>query len=83
MHSDMFRHLHAARSAELQQQAAVQRRARSVERKGTPRHAIRIQLGWTLVDLGLRLVRTTGAATAVTSTASSAGEHRFRTAGAS
>ncbi|MFI0983540.1 hypothetical protein ACH4SP_41840 [Streptomyces sp. NPDC021093] len=79
MHPDTFRHLHAARSAELRQQAAVGRQARSAAREDTSRHPahthrIRTQLGWALVELGLRLVRTTAAATTT-------GEHRLRTTG--
>jgi hypothetical protein len=77
MHPETHRHLHAARSAELRHEAAVHRLARSAAprtaSRATPRVGLRTQIGWTLVELGLRLVRTT---------ASGPHEQRFRTAGA-
>ncbi|MFI5807770.1 hypothetical protein [Streptomyces sp. NPDC051561] len=82
MHPETFRHVHAARSAELQRQAAAHDRARALTRQDAshrtahrPYRALRTQLGWKLVELGLRLVRTAGSGTG-------SGEHRFRTAGA-
>ncbi|MDQ0943099.1 MULTISPECIES: hypothetical protein [unclassified Streptomyces] len=48
MHSDIHLQLHALRAAELRAEAAMYRR---------PRKDLRTQLGWTLIELGLRLVR--------------------------
>ncbi|MFI2350167.1 hypothetical protein ACH492_24565 [Streptomyces sp. NPDC019443] len=48
MHSDIHLQLHALRAAELRAEAARYRR---------PRKNLRTQLGWTLVELGLRLVQ--------------------------
>ncbi|MCX5200908.1 hypothetical protein OG897_05450 [Streptomyces sp. NBC_00237] len=70
MHPETFRHLHNARSNDLQRQAAADRRAAAAPKADLPRKDVRSQLGWALVELGLRLVRTSGDA-------------RFRTASAS
>ncbi|WP_328538499.1 hypothetical protein [Streptomyces sp. NBC_00344] len=48
MHADMYLQLHRERTAELHRQAAEYARAPHP-------HRIRHQLGWTLVELGLRL----------------------------
>ncbi|MFF0743200.1 hypothetical protein ACFYVL_22690 [Streptomyces sp. NPDC004111] len=72
MHPETFRHLHAARSTDLRREAAAHNRARACG-PDSARRTLRTQLGWTLVELGLRLVRTTGSGTA---------ETRLRTAGA-
>ncbi len=47
MHPEIHLLLHDARAAELHRAAAPRR---------APRAALRSQLGWTLVELGLRLV---------------------------
>lgn len=60
MHPDIFRQLHAARSIELQYDIAADRRTRSATSRRHLHHSVRAQLGWKLVELGLRLVRTTG-----------------------
>lgn len=74
MHPETFRYLHAARSADFRREAAAHNRARAAARRSSShRRTIRTQLGWTLVELGLRLVRTAG---------SGAAEPRLRTAGA-
>lgn len=57
MHSDIHLQLHALRAAEL--------RAESAGYRG-PRRDLRTQLGWTLVELGLRLVQQQPARTART-----------------
>ncbi|MGY3201571.1 hypothetical protein [Streptomyces sp. TE5632] len=51
MHSETHLALHRTRDTELRAQAEAYRRAASV---GRPR-ALRARLGWTLVELGLRL----------------------------
>ncbi|MFJ6700763.1 hypothetical protein ACIQM4_32600 [Streptomyces sp. NPDC091272] len=73
MHVDSFLHLHAVRSADLRREAAAERLARSAARARSHGHDVRGQLGWALVELGLRLVRTTAGGAAA--------ENRFRTAG--
>ncbi|MGA6172851.1 hypothetical protein ACPEIF_21715 [Streptomyces sp. NPDC012600] len=62
MNADIHMLLHADRSAELR------RKARSFT---PPRTALRTRVGWTMVELGLRLARSGPAA---------AGAHTFRTA---
>ncbi|WP_327323875.1 hypothetical protein OG735_16185 [Streptomyces sp. NBC_01210] len=48
MHSDIHLRLHDLRAAELRDRARTHR---------PPREDLRTQLGWTLVELGLRLVQ--------------------------
>ncbi|MFF9811169.1 hypothetical protein ACF1G5_39845 [Streptomyces coeruleorubidus] len=48
MHPDIHLALHEARAAELRTEAGVRPAARN-------RHALRTRLGWTLVEVGLRL----------------------------
>ncbi len=68
MHPDTFHHLHHARSADLRREATAHRRAAEAQHPGVPDHRdVRAQLGWLMVELGLRLVRT-------------ADDTRFRTA---
>ncbi|MEV6654136.1 hypothetical protein [Streptomyces sp. NPDC051219] len=49
MHPDTHLYLHELRCAELRREAATHRRP--------ARPALRARLGWTLVELGLRLVQ--------------------------
>ncbi|MET9681251.1 hypothetical protein [Streptomyces coeruleorubidus] len=58
MHPDIHLALHHARVAELRAEAAVRPAARN-------RHALRTRLGWTLVEVGLRLATRPGTAAAV------------------
>ncbi|MER6104339.1 hypothetical protein ABT115_18935 [Streptomyces sp. NPDC001832] len=51
MHPDTHLQLHAARSTELRRQADE---FRLMPR--TPREDLRTRLGWTMVELGLRLI---------------------------
>ncbi|NUK82034.1 hypothetical protein HRW23_32625 [Streptomyces lunaelactis] len=48
MHADVHLLLHGIRAAELQEEAA---------RSCPPREDLRTQLGWALIELGLRLIR--------------------------
>lgn len=59
MHPDAHLYVHHARAAELHHaRAAELRRAATAGRpRGVP---LRSQLGWTLVELGLRLVSSSG-----------------------
>lgn len=57
MHPDIHLTLHHARAAELRAEADVRPAARN-------RHALRSRLGWTLVEVGLRLATRPGAAAA-------------------
>ncbi|MEU6992424.1 hypothetical protein ABZ953_17420 [Streptomyces sp. NPDC046465] len=50
MHSDIHLVLHNARAAELHRAAPAQ----------GPRPRLRTQLGWSLVELGLRLINSSG-----------------------
>ncbi|MFI6375838.1 hypothetical protein [Streptomyces sp. NPDC050546] len=60
MHPDIHLALHHARAAELRAEAGAPRPVRA--RQG---HRLRTRLGWTLVEVGLRLAtRTPGPATA-------------------
>ncbi|MFC5801575.1 hypothetical protein [Streptomyces formicae] len=52
MHPDIHLRLHELRAAELHREAATVPRLR----RAAPRRALRDQLGWTLVEVGLRLV---------------------------
>ncbi|MFB7589535.1 hypothetical protein [Streptomyces sp. NPDC056169] len=56
MHADIHLHLHALTSAELRHEAAADR---TYEFTRTPATPLRIQLGWKLVELGLRMVTPT------------------------
>jgi hypothetical protein len=59
MHSDIHLHLHAARAAELRREAGGQAVRRDTPPPGPPRPSrrdLRRELGWALVELGLRLV---------------------------
>ncbi|MER5882858.1 hypothetical protein ABT160_03425 [Streptomyces sp. NPDC001941] len=49
MHSDVFLYVHEYRAADLRAEATA------ITAPGRP--ALRARLGWTLVELGLRLVR--------------------------
>ncbi|MEU2430504.1 hypothetical protein ABZ611_13510 [Streptomyces sp. NPDC007861] len=51
MHADIHLRLHELRAAELRREAAT-----VLPRKAAPRRALRDQLGWALVEVGLRLV---------------------------
>jgi hypothetical protein len=51
MHPEIQLALHRARAAELRSQAAAHRLATEAKRP----HDLRIRLGWTLVEVGLRL----------------------------
>ncbi|MBB5106407.1 hypothetical protein FHS40_005511 [Streptomyces spectabilis] len=51
MHPDVHLFLHEVRAAELRRATAPRR---------PPRAAFRTQLGWTMVELGLRLVSSSG-----------------------
>ncbi|MFD3516694.1 hypothetical protein [Streptomyces sp. NPDC058657] len=73
MHPETFRRLHAARSTDLRREAATHALAHAPSRPRSSRGTARAQLGWTLVELGLRLVRTAGPG---------ADTPRLRTAGA-
>nr|WP_078965826.1 hypothetical protein [Streptomyces aureocirculatus] len=53
MHPDVHLYLHRTRAAELTRAATV---------RPEPRAPIRSQLGWTMVELGLRLVSSSGPA---------------------
>ncbi|WP_329250701.1 hypothetical protein OG223_20895 [Streptomyces sp. NBC_01478] len=55
MHPETHLALHHARTAELQARAAAHRLAAEA---GAPRQELRTRLGWTLVELGLRLAAT-------------------------
>ncbi|ORT61950.1 hypothetical protein [Streptomyces sp. CB03238] len=52
MHPDIHLHLHELRAAELRGRAP----RRPAPRRRTARPLFRTRLGWTLVELGLRLV---------------------------
>ncbi|MBT2508164.1 hypothetical protein J7I98_20180 [Streptomyces sp. ISL-98] len=54
MYSDIHLQLHTLRAAELQQEAAEY--ARLPRPTNSPAHRLRTQLGWIMVELGLRLV---------------------------
>ena len=54
MHPETHLALHRARAAELRGRAEVHRLATEARR----RRELRIRLGWTLVELGLRLAAT-------------------------
>ncbi|MDV9170388.1 hypothetical protein R6V09_09585 [Streptomyces sp. W16] len=51
MHPETYLALHHARTAELQAQAEAHRLAAEAK----PSHELRTRLGWTLVEVGLRL----------------------------
>jgi hypothetical protein len=55
MHADVHHLLHATRSAELHHEAAAFR---------LPRTSLRTRVGWTLVEVGLRLTAQSREATA-------------------
>ncbi|KAA0931924.1 hypothetical protein [Streptomyces apricus] len=61
MHPETSLALHHARAAELRAEADAYRLAASAR----PRRDLRTRLGWTLVEIGLRLTTTPGPATAV------------------
>ncbi|MFC9700135.1 hypothetical protein ACFTWD_05500 [Streptomyces sp. NPDC056943] len=52
MHADIHLHLHALTATELQSEAAAARRSAAGQ---TPTAPLRVQLGWKLVELGLRM----------------------------
>lgn len=52
MHADIHLQLHALTSAELRREAAADRTYAPTR---TPAAPLRIQLGWKLVELGLRM----------------------------
>ncbi|MFE1550454.1 hypothetical protein [Streptomyces sp. NPDC058718] len=56
MHADIHLQLHALASAELRREAAADR---TCEPTRTPTTPLRIQLGWKLVELGLRMATPT------------------------
>ncbi|MFD7444131.1 hypothetical protein [Streptomyces sp. NPDC059909] len=58
MHADIHLHLHELRATELHRDAAdAGRHRRAVAGPPRPpRRALRAQLGWTMVELGLRMV---------------------------
>ncbi|WP_455353482.1 hypothetical protein [Streptomyces sp. SYSU K217416] len=51
MHPDTHLRLHALRAEELRREAA------RYHRPATRRRALRTQVGWTMIELGLRLVQ--------------------------
>lgn len=53
MHPETHRQLHHARSAELRRQATEFQLARQC---AAPRKDLRTRLGWTMVELGLRVI---------------------------
>ncbi|GAA2958283.1 hypothetical protein [Streptomyces enissocaesilis] len=53
MHPDIHLRLHHQRAAELRARAAGHTRAP----RPAPRHPLRARLGWTMVELGLRLAQ--------------------------
>ncbi|MEV6475492.1 hypothetical protein [Streptomyces sp. NPDC051657] len=55
MHADVHHLLHAARASELQREATAFR---------LPRTSLRTRVGWTLVEVGLRLTTQSREATA-------------------
>ena len=55
MHPETHLALHHTRAAELQAEAAAHRLATEAR---APRQELRTRLGWTLVELGLRLAAT-------------------------
>ncbi|MBK3579778.1 hypothetical protein JHN63_39510 [Streptomyces sp. MBT65] len=55
MHPETHLALHHTRAAELQAQAVAHRLATEAR---APRQELRTRLGWTLVELGLRLAAT-------------------------
>ncbi|MEV5463596.1 hypothetical protein [Streptomyces sp. NPDC002788] len=59
MHPDIHLALHHARVAELRAEAGAQGRVRT-----KPCHSLRTRLGWTLVEVGLRLAARPGMAAA-------------------
>ncbi|MGW1886613.1 hypothetical protein [Streptomyces sp. NPDC002133] len=63
MHADIHLCLHELRAAELHREAATAAYRPDVPRR-LPRPALRAQLGWTLVEVGLRLVAAHPARTA-------------------
>ncbi|MFE3603063.1 hypothetical protein [Streptomyces sp. NPDC059142] len=66
MHTDVHLTLHALRSAELRREAAGFRMATASRETTRPRRArtdLRTRLGWSLVELGLRLVNRPAART--------------------
>lgn len=52
MHADIHLQLHALASAELRREAAATRRHTPAHEPSSP---LRVQLGWKLVELGLRM----------------------------
>ncbi|MFD0151590.1 hypothetical protein ACWGQ4_20300 [Streptomyces sp. NPDC055721] len=52
MHADIHLHLHALTATELQSEAAAARRSAAEQAPSAP---LRVQLGWKLVELGLRM----------------------------
>ncbi|MFD0025522.1 hypothetical protein [Streptomyces sp. NPDC058382] len=52
MHPETHLQLHRIRSAELQRQAADF----SLRHQSTPPQGLRTRVGWTMVELGLRLI---------------------------
>ncbi|MEV7088714.1 hypothetical protein AB0O07_22985 [Streptomyces sp. NPDC093085] len=57
MHADIHFTLHTLRAAELRSEAAEFRPgSRQLPGPRRPRTALRVRLGWSLVELGLRLV---------------------------
>ncbi|MGW4030381.1 hypothetical protein ACWEFL_13825 [Streptomyces sp. NPDC004838] len=56
-HPEILLRLHAERSRRLRAEADAARLARSVRAPSPPRPELRTRLGWTLVEVGLRLVQ--------------------------
>ncbi|WP_329623206.1 hypothetical protein OG357_24585 [Streptomyces sp. NBC_01255] len=54
MHADIHLQLHRLQAAELHHEATASTRTHDAPRTPTP--TLRVQLGWTLVEFGLRLV---------------------------
>ncbi|OUC99261.1 hypothetical protein [Streptomyces swartbergensis] len=59
MHPDIHLALHHARAAELRVEAGAQSPVRT-----RPAHSLRTRLGWTLIEVGLRLATRPGTAAA-------------------
>ncbi|MGW6392080.1 hypothetical protein ACWFR1_16610 [Streptomyces sp. NPDC055103] len=55
MHADIHHQIHQLHAAELHHEAAASARAQAASHALTPTPPLRVQLGWMLVELGLRM----------------------------
>ncbi|WP_435969835.1 hypothetical protein [Streptomyces sp. Qhu_M48] len=60
MHADLHLRLHRLRAEELHRAAAEAARSRTAPHRPAPALALRVQLGWKLVEWGLRIATPTG-----------------------